>query len=57
MKRKSGYYWVQECVDDDWIIAYFNCITRRWTHGQWEVFDDWWENIDETQINRLNGNT
>lgn len=53
MKRKSGYYWVQECVDDEWIIAYFNCITRRWTHGTTEVFDDWWENIDEKQIKRI----
>lgn len=52
MKRESGYYWVKEYEDLEWVISYFNNRNNTWMNYYNEVYDNYWELIDETKIER-----
>ena len=52
MKRESGYYWVKEYFESEWIISYFNSANNTWMNYDDEVYDKYWELIDETKIER-----
>ena len=52
MKRENGYYWVK--IYGAWLIAKWHEDKWLVIHQEYKFNDDYWDEIDETKIERLN---